>query len=229
MVNNYVFVLNIVFTKTVYFYHSIFFKKTSFLWERISNFLHQKKSVFYSLPLTICFSILTIWLVESLFLGFSKQVLFYFFTKINFGNFFNFLNSYIISRHYLVCLFNIIRLARSFWESVSSLNLCKDNTLLAKIINIKHEISLFYSISRKPTLRIAKIEGIAFICYKGRLLQNTRLALPKQFCFKEAGLNSNSLNTCRKITYIVILRIIQRWRHTNLRLFWPLSPSVTLK
>ena len=31
------------------------------------------------------------------------------------------------------------------------------------IINIKHEISLFYSISRKPTLRIAKIEGIAYI------------------------------------------------------------------
>ena len=41
--------------------------------------------------------------------------------------------------------------------------LFNDNTLLAKKINIKHEISLFYSISRKPTLRIAKIEGIAYI------------------------------------------------------------------
>ena len=42
------------------------------------------------------------------------------------------------------------------------LNLCKDNTLLSKIINIK-QISLFYAISRKLTLRIAKIEGIAYM------------------------------------------------------------------
>ena len=35
----------------------------------------------------------------------------------------------------------------------------------------------------------------------GRLLYNTSLALPKQFCFKEAGLNSNYLNSCRKMTY----------------------------
>ena len=37
------------------------------------------------------------------------------------------------------------------------------NVLVIGKIYIKHEIALFYSISRKPTLRIAKIEGIAYI------------------------------------------------------------------
>ena len=50
------------------------------------------------------------------------------------------------------------------------------------------------------------------MCNKGRLFKNTRLALPKQSYFKETGLNSNYLNTCRKMTY----------RHTrpHIHLIW---------
>ena len=62
-----------------------------------------------------------------------------------------------------------------------------NNTLLAKMINIKHEISLFYSFSRKPTLRIAKIEGIAYITYFTLKCKNlyrigSRLIFVKFFC-----------------------------------------------